>query len=140
MIEIEYANQDQVMQAYQSSESGSREFNMRLVELVAVAIHQIAVLLFNLQPKLHDGDIDSVVSWKRESRWVTHEGGRRIFEESIWEPGPTLFFHVNYMDYDQYPNGVADIAGYWAEDQIFGGVILFDRGASGLEASFPLLV
>jgi len=27
-----------------------------------------------------------------------------------------LFYHVQYMDYDQYPDGFADMAGYWAED------------------------
>jgi hypothetical protein len=37
------------------------------------------------------------------------------------------------MDYDQYPDGLADVAGYWAEDRIFGGVVLFDRGDSGYE-------
>lgn len=130
----------QVMQAYQDADIGSLEFKYRLVELVAVAIHQIAVLLFQLQPKLHNGDIESVVAWKKEARWVTLEGGRRIFEEPLFEPGPTLFFHIEYMDYDQYPNGVADIAGYWAEDQIFGGVVLFDRGVSGLEVRYPALL
>lgn len=35
--------------------------------------------------------------------------------------------HKNYRDFEQYPNGVADIVGYWAEAQIFGGVVLFDR-------------
>jgi hypothetical protein len=121
------------MQAYQSSEVGSLEFKMRLIELVAISIHQIAVLLFQLEPKLHAGDIDSVVSWKEEPRWVTFEGGRRIYEEPLFEPRPTMFFHVDYMDYDQYPNGLADVAGYWAEDRIFGGAVLFDRGDSGSE-------
>lgn len=63
------------MQAYQNAELESMEFKMRLVELVAVSIHQIGVLLFQLEPKLHNGDIDSVVSWKEESRWVTFERG-----------------------------------------------------------------
>lgn len=40
---------------------------------------------------------------------------------------PTLFLHRNYQDFKQYPNEVADIVGYWAEAQIFGGVVLFDR-------------
>ncbi|KAB5578811.1 hypothetical protein GE09DRAFT_1091117, partial [Coniochaeta sp. 2T2.1] len=37
------------------------------------------------------------------------------------------------MDYEQYPDGLADVAGYWAEDLIFGGIVLFDGGESGLE-------
>ena len=31
------------------------------------------------------------------------------------------------MAYDQYPSGIADGVGFWAEVRIFGGVILFDR-------------
>lgn len=120
------------MQAYQNSEIGSLEFKMRLVELVAVAIHYIAMLLFQLQPKLHDGDIESVLSWKKEAEWETIRGRRRLIIEYP-DPKPTMFFHIEYMDYDQYPNGLADVAGYWAEDRIFGGVVLFDRGDSGLE-------
>lgn len=38
-----------------------------------------------------------------------------------------------YDDPKQYPDGNADVAGYWAEDQIFGGIVLFDRGESGTE-------
>lgn len=40
---------------------------------------------------------------------------------------PTLFMHGWYQAFEQYPHGVADMVGYWAEAQIFGGVVLFDR-------------
>jgi hypothetical protein len=43
------------------------------------------------------------------------------------EPFPTLFAHGSYVDHEQCPEGVADMAGYWAGDRIFGGVILFNR-------------
>lgn len=120
------------MQNYQNSTVGSREFNLRLVELVARSIHQIAVLLFQSDDKLHNKEhINSVVSWKREPRWIG-EGRRRVLEEPL-EPRPTLFYHVDYMDHDQYPDGMADVAGYWAEDRIFGGVAVFERGESGSE-------
>lgn len=46
---------------------------------------------------------------------------------------PHLFFNIHYRAYEQYPFGIADMAGYWAEDRIFGGVVLFDRGESGKE-------
>lgn len=107
------------------------DYKLRLIELVAISVHQIGVRLFQLQPKVHVGDIEPVTAWKKEAQWVTLEGGRRIFEKDPFEPRPTLFFHPNYLDHDQYPEGLADIAGYWAEDKIFGGVILFDRGDSG---------
>ncbi len=96
------------MQAYQSAEIGSRQFKLRLVELVARAVHQIAVLLFQREPKLHDGDIDAVVWWKDPEPLVTVDGRQHPFPQM--EPRPTLFFHVDYMDYDQYPDGLADMA------------------------------
>lgn len=34
-----------------------------------------------------------------------------------------------------YPNGLADVVGYWAEYRIFGGIVLFDRGANEEEVS-----
>lgn len=120
------------MQSYQNSAVGSREFKLRLVELVARSVHEIAVLLSQSDDKIHSKEhIDSVVSWKREPRWVG-EGRRRELEVAL-EPRPTLFYHVDYMDYEQYPDGMADVAGYWAEDRIFGGVVVFDRGVSGSE-------
>jgi hypothetical protein len=112
---------------------------MCLVELLAAAIHQIAVLLFQSEHKVHSKqEIDAVVSWRKESKWVELEGGRRIFQEYL-EPHPTLFYHVSYMDQDQYPHGLADVAGYWAEDRILGGIAVFDRGESGSEVRLPLL-
>lgn len=50
-------------------------------------------------------------------------------------PPPTLFWTGAYVDWSRYPNGLADMAGYWAEIQLFGGVILFDRGESENEVS-----
>lgn len=44
-------------------------------------------------------------------------------------PRPTLFNHPYYVDLEIYPEGLADIAGYWAEDRIVGGIVLFDRRA-----------
>ncbi|KAK3290881.1 uncharacterized protein B0H64DRAFT_49151 [Chaetomium fimeti] len=123
-----------VMQSYQKATLGTREFKLRLVELVAKSVHQIAVLLSQLDDKLHSKeDIHAVVSWKKESQWVV-EGRRRVFEEAL-KPRPTLFYHVDYMDYEQYPEGMADVAGYWAEDRIFGGIVVFDRGESGSECN-----
>jgi len=48
-------------------------------------------------------------------------------------PKPTELFHPAYQDREQYPEGVADVVGYWAEYCLFGGVFLFDRGESGTE-------
>lgn len=50
----------------------------------------------------------------------------------------TELFHRRYTAYEQYPRGVADGVGYWAELQLFGGVILFDRGPLGQEVYLPV--
>jgi hypothetical protein len=64
---------------------------------------------------------DNIISWEppKEAKtwWRFHPYGSP----------PTLFFHRWYLDHQQYPNGIADIVGYWAETRIFGGVVLFDR-------------
>jgi hypothetical protein len=41
---------------------------------------------------------------------------------------------------EQYPDCIANVVGYWAELRIFGGVVVFERGESGVEvrdATFP---
>lgn len=48
---------------------------------------------------------------------------------SLWsESPPTAFYNGAYLAVDQYPKGVADTVGYWAESRVFGGVVIFDRG------------
>ena len=107
---------------------------MRLIELVFAAIHEIAVAVFNLEPKSHTREeIQYITSWQIEPGWEELGEGYREWREPLYPAPPTHFFHHLYLDYDLYPNGVADVAGYWAEDQIFGGVVLFDRGESGRE-------
>jgi hypothetical protein len=127
-----------LLQAYSNAEIGSTEFNLRLLEIVAVSLHQIAVILFNLTPKAHTPEyIANVTDWQEPAGWVEYMG-RKTWEEPFFPPRPTHFFHCAYLDFDLYPNGLADVAGYWAEDQIFGGVVLFDRGQSGTEVSNKL--
>lgn len=41
------------------------------------------------------------------------------------------FYHTNYRLFDRYPFGLLSVVGYWAEAEIFGGVVLFERGESG---------
>jgi hypothetical protein len=52
---------------------------------------------------------------------------------SKYPPYITLLSHYDYLDHEYYPRGWADTVGYWAEDRLFGGVVLFDRGSSGTE-------
>ncbi|KAG8164179.1 hypothetical protein KVR01_006097 [Diaporthe batatas] len=81
---------------YQSVPVGSKASKLPLIELIAVAVHALAVEVFT----------------------------QMATPFSLW---------YNFDDPKQYPHGVADVAAYWAEDRIFGGVVLFGRGKSGKE-------
>ena len=93
---------------------GTKQFNTRLIELVSVAIHQLAARVFNLQLNLHRGDVASAIKWVRPEPedypgdW--HEIPAR----------PTLFNQVGFFENEIYPDAEADMAGYWAEDRILG--------------------
>ncbi|KAK4233456.1 hypothetical protein C8A03DRAFT_38834 [Achaetomium macrosporum] len=115
---------DKLLRFFQSAAPGHRSFYCRLIELVAVAVHKLAVLLFKQGHRIHDK-----LPWKkaftidRVTSWQSKEDRKRGFAP----PGPTLFAHFSYNASDQYPDGVADVVGYWAENRILGGVIVFDR-------------
>ena len=48
-------------------------------------------------------------------------------------PGIEFYFdfHPDYVHFKDYPRGLLDVVGYWAEAQVFGGVLLFNRSDSG---------
>jgi len=55
------------MQRYQNAAPASREFKIRLVELVAAGIHQMAAILLGSDHKVHTREhIQGVVPWKEE--------------------------------------------------------------------------
>ncbi|KAG7294574.1 hypothetical protein NEMBOFW57_004650 [Staphylotrichum longicolle] len=113
---------ERLLSAFQRSHLGTREFELRLIELLAVACHQIAVYLYILDEGNHKHRLYE--EW-RETPDAREFPGQYVV--------PTPFYHSSYIFDQQYPNGVADIVGYWAEANIFGGVVLFDRGESGTE-------
>jgi hypothetical protein len=120
-----------LLAAFQAAAPNSRAFQLRLIELAAVAIHQIAVLLYKENMRLHDrhitnprDSVDQLTWWRRQ---VDNHGDPRFPPFRRVGPWPTLFTHPQYCNYPEYPDGLADNVAYWAEDQIFGGVVLFDR-------------
>lgn len=96
--------------------------------MVAVAVHQMAVLIFNLDESLHKND--GVTSWEPPKDPRASPLPSQIRD---LPPPVTLFYHQAYRLKERYPNGIGDIVGYWAENRILGGVVLFDRGQSGFE-------
>ncbi|KAG6358643.1 hypothetical protein INS49_012161 [Diaporthe citri] len=109
-----------VLQRYQEVPAGSRASKLPLLELVAVAVHTIAAELFGLDGAFH----------KRDTPCTSHRGDEGDDISRI-PPWPTTFAVVGFTDTNRFPAGIADVAGYWAEDIIFGGVVLFGRGESG---------
>ncbi|KAG8169222.1 hypothetical protein KVR01_001971 [Diaporthe batatas] len=109
-----------VLQRYQDVPARSRASKLPLLELVAVAVHTIAAELFDLDGALHKRDTP-----------CTRYTGNESDAVSRLPPWPTVFAVYSYTDPARFPRGISDIAGYWAEDIIFGGVVLFGRGESG---------
>jgi hypothetical protein len=91
-------------------------------------MHGIGTLLFQLGLRLHDGDIESIDQWNERPPGAANLD---------LPPRPTLFNHVGYLAHDVYPDGVADMVGYWAEDRILGGVTVFDRNSEQQAPEFP---
>jgi hypothetical protein len=113
------------VQGYQNTTPGTKDFNVRLLELVAVACHDTAALLYQIAK----GGVGKHAE-RSPGPTILHYDG------VPYPPIPTDFYHTEYRDWEQYPQGVADMVGYWAEFELFGGVVLFDRGDSEVVA-FP---
>ncbi|KAG6367437.1 hypothetical protein INS49_001626 [Diaporthe citri] len=130
--------QHKLLLAFQASSPGSRAFRTPLIEIAAVAVHQVAVLLYQNNP-----DLSSPTSTTRAVHaWAPPRDDESRRSATWWRfrpegPPATLFCHDWYCDHAQYPNGVADVAGYWAENRVLGGVVLFDHAeAPALDAVY----
>lgn len=99
--------------------------------MVAVAIHRIAVVLHQTSGDNHR----DITSWFK----VPTEAQRKDRGLPRWirdpKPPETLFYHSEYKNKGAYPDGISDVVGYWAENRILGGVVLFGRGQSGFGVS-----
>ncbi|KAK2602871.1 hypothetical protein N8I77_009373 [Diaporthe amygdali] len=112
----------QVLERYQCIPAGSWASKLPFIELVAVAIHRIAVLIYK-QGSFH---METGLPVEENRLCFAPTGPGRHYH-------PTPFCLYAYADLEQYPEGVADVTGYWAENCIFGGVVVFSRGESGIE-------
>lgn len=90
----------------------------------------MAALLFQMEGSKHKEEYDA---WVAETQRLKDVGEDRC--QWYKTTPPVAFHHKWYVDHEQYPRGVRDMVGYWAEAKILGGVLLFDRGESGTEAS-----
>jgi hypothetical protein len=93
--------------------------------MLADACHQIASYLYSLDDGVHKHSL--YYAWRNSTDPASSD------PPLVLHRAPAAFYHTSYQDFDQYPNGISDVAGYWAEAKIFGGVMVFDRGESGTE-------
>ena len=112
----------QLLHDYHSASPGSRVFKAGLTELVAVSIHQIAIILYKL-----NFDLGNHHDW---AAWVAPTSDTIFYRMYPVGKLPTLFFHHQYRNDKQYPQGPADIVGYWAESQISLERLCFSLGAT----------
>lgn len=109
------------LRRYQATPAGSRASFLPLIKLVARAIHRVTVLLFQLDDTCHKGE-----SLIRQEPPYPFADDERASVPQVGHP-PIPFTLIDYCFPDQYPGGATDLAGYRAEDQIFGGVVVFER-------------
>ncbi|EGE79985.1 hypothetical protein BDDG_02926 [Blastomyces dermatitidis ATCC 18188] len=125
---LQSVQSQQIAQAFQNSTPGSREFHLRLIEIPAVLCHGIAVHLYQAYDGgFHKPEPPDPIVWPDELLWPNMPPTPPL------KALPAELFHHSYDFWQQYPNGIADIVGYWAEYRLFGGVVLFDRGEIGHE-------
>jgi hypothetical protein len=105
-----------------------------LLELVVTTCHDIAVHLFTVM----DEGLRPRPMTPRPKPMAPRldEISHASLRPDLYPLPPTMFSWDAYKNVDEYPQGVADCVGYWAEAHIFGGIAIFDRGQSGLEVSF----
>ncbi|KAH8808014.1 hypothetical protein F5884DRAFT_790745 [Xylogone sp. PMI_703] len=103
-----------IIQAYQNAPLNSPQFELRLLEVVAIAVHTLGGAVYHAnypEVEIHP-------------RWQ--------------QPGPD-FYHRCYMGCLQYPYGILNMIGYWLESQVFGGVILGEHDAAESEVVYTHL-
>ncbi|KAJ6258142.1 hypothetical protein Dda_7059 [Drechslerella dactyloides] len=99
------------LQEYESANRLESYKRYRLLEIVCTAIHFLAIRLYQ--------------QYHPPTPFEDPSGGLRLPK-----PYPRIR-HTSYFKYER--TGDPKSVGFWAEAQILGGVILFDRGASGEE-------
>lgn len=110
----------QVLEQFQATDPDSDQFNLRLIEITAVAIHEISVTLFGDKNKYHDEDeIHRVTMWQTPPTVINSDGRQEVLPHP--PPKLILFYHYRYLNHENYPAGLADAAGYWAEVRIHIG-------------------
>lgn len=105
-------------QNYQNASRGSRENLLRLLEIAAASVHALAGMIYTSFHK----DTNIMPPEPREGHYWQFRRTDHFYVD---------FYHTNYRRFENYPFGLLNVVGYWAETEIFGGVVLFERVESG---------
>ena len=104
----------QLAQRYQDAAQGSRECLLHLLEIAAASVHALARSLYASSHETMDINPPE-----------PQGGYLRLFDRT--DAFYVNFYHTNYRLFWNYPFGLLDVVGYWAEAEIFGGVVLFEH-------------
>lgn len=112
-------NSMQLAQKYQNAPPGSHEHLLRLLEIAAASVHAIAGMIYvsyhkdtNIRPP--KPPVGQLQPFQRTDEFYVN------------------FYHTKYKQFQEFPFGLLNVVGYWAETELFGGVVLFEREESGL--------
>ena len=93
---------------------------MRLMQIAAASVHTLAGMMYtsfhqdtNIKPPEPPG-----------GHFWQFRGSDHFYVD---------FYHTNYRRFEDFPFGLLNVVGYWAEAELFGGVVLFERVESGSE-------
>jgi len=92
-------------QAHQDASTGSDEYNLRPLEILAVTFANLAIEMFK-QYHPNDGPHEEIT-------------------------GPGTMPALEHPQYNNYPNDAAEMVGYFGETMVLDRVVLVDRGEVG---------
>ena len=114
LIHLKRSNSTQLAQDYQNAPLNSRENHLQLLRIAAASVNALA------RKTYQDFHSDIVIKPSKLPELSHHQSN-----------GVDDFYHSNYREFKRYPFGRLDIMSYWAETELFGGVVLFERDESG---------
>lgn len=116
-------NSTQVAQNYQDAPPGSRENHLRLLETAAASVHALAGMTY--MSNHEDMDVKP-----------PEPPGGHFRQFHTTDGFYVNFYHTDYKRFERFPFGLLNVVGYWAEAELFGGVVLFERGEGGSGVRF----
>lgn len=118
IIHLAKTNSTQVAQNYQDAPPGSRENHLRLLEIAAASVHSLAVMIY--ASKHEEMDVNPPEPPGGHLRQFHDTDGYYV-----------NFYHTKYKRFQDFPFGLLNVVGYWAETELFGGVVLFEHSEGG---------